>query len=240
MLNIGTLNAHTVEGMRIAGKQVRELGHPIVLDPVGAGASTLRTKTAIEFVDSLGVSVIRGNMSEVKAISGASASTRGVDANAADVVCEDNLGSACEFARSLSERTGAIVAITGAIDVIADAKRAFAVFNGSPIMSRITGAGCMLSCVCGVYAGAASGVLRSSDAEVAGELAGALDAAASQPALLDAIVAAVTQFGVAGEIASSRMLPQDGNGSFRTYLLDALFNMDAPTLERNARVQEVV
>lgn len=217
VLNIGTLNECSVQAMRIAGRRARELGRPIVLDPVGAGASRLRTNVAAELVEGLGVSVIRCNMSEAKAIAGVGGAPHGVDALTDDAVDEGGLAAAADFARSLSAKTGAIVAITGAIDIAADAERAFAVMGGSPMMGRITGAGCMLSCVCGAYAGAAS----------------------ASSALLEHVVACVAQFGVAGEIAASRMSPQDGNGSFRAYLLDALFNMDARTVESYARVQEV-
>ena len=80
VLNIGTLNQHTIEGMFAAGERAAELGHPIVLDPVGAGASTLRTTTAGDLLDKFPIAVIRGNMSEVKALAGGAASTRGVDA----------------------------------------------------------------------------------------------------------------------------------------------------------------
>lgn len=215
VLNIGTLNAHTIEGMRIAAARATELSHSIVLDPVGAGASALRTETACELLDRFGVSVIRGNMSEVKAIAGASASTRGVDVNPEDVVTDENLTSSAAFAKGVAERTGAVVAITGAIDIVADGTRAFAIRNGSPLMGKITGAGCMLSAVTGAYA------------------------VANATQLLEGTLAAVAAMGVAGEVAQARMTPADGNGSFRTYLLDALYNLNGDILERKAKVQEI-
>ena len=94
VLNIGTLNARSIEAMHVAGARAAELGHAIVLDPVGAGASALRTDTAGELLDELPVRVVRGNMSEVKALAGASAATRGVDVNPDDVVTEENLRTA--------------------------------------------------------------------------------------------------------------------------------------------------
>lgn len=215
VLNIGTLNASTICGMRAAAEVATKLGRPIVLDPVGAGASTLRTETASELLDGYAVSVIRGNMSEVKAIAGASASTRGVDVNPEDMVTEENLAANATFAKGVAARTGVVVAITGAIDVVADANRAFAIRNGSPLMGKITGAGCMLSAVSGAYA------------------------VANEDALLEGIVACVAGMGVAGEMAASRMAPADGNGSFRTYLLDALFNLNGDILESRAKVQEI-
>ena len=215
VLNIGTLNEHTIEGMKVAAAKASELGHPIVLDPVGAGASTLRTETAGMLLDSYDVKVIRANMSEVKALAGAAAATRGVDVNPDDVVTEDNLQASAAFARQMAAKTGAVMAVTGAIDIVADADRAFAIRNGSPIMGKITGAGCMLTCVVAAYA------------------------VANPDALLEGVVAAVANMGVAGEIAETRMQPVDGNASFRTYLIDALYNMNGQALEAVARVEEV-
>ena len=214
-LNIGTLNTRSVEGMFVAGARASELGHPIVLDPVGAGASALRTRTAGDLLDKLDVSVIRGNMSEVKALAGGASSTRGVDVCPDDAVTDDNLAASAAFARAFAAQTGAVVAITGAIDVVADGKRAYAIRNGSALMGRITGAGCMLSCLCTAYA------------------------VANPAALLDATVAAVAGMGLAGQIAQGRMSGYDGNGSFRTYVLDALYHLDGDALEAGAKVEQV-
>ena len=216
VLNIGTLNAQTIQGMRVAGARASELGHPIVLDPVGAGASRLRTKTASELLDTCNVSVIRANMSEMKALAGAAAATRGVDVNPDDVVTDGNLASSSAFACELAAKMDAIVAITGAIDIVADARRAYAIRNGVPVMGRITGAGCMLTCIVAAYA------------------------VANPDAMTEAVAAAIANEGLAGQIAAERMSPQDGNGSFRTYLLDALYNMDAETLEAGAVVEQVI
>lgn len=215
VLNIGTLNEHTIEGMYVAGSRARDLQHPIVLDPVGAGASPLRTNTAAGLLNTVGAQVIRGNMSEMKALAGAAAATRGVDVNPDDAVTPDNLGESAAFAKTLAAKTGAIIAITGAIDIVADAERAFAIGNGSPLMGKITGAGCMLTCVTAAYA------------------------VANSTAMLEGVVAAVTGMGVAGEMAAARMQPVDGNASFRTYLIDALFNLNGEALEAVARVEEV-
>lgn len=215
VLNIGTLNGHTIEGMKVAAARATELGHPIVLDPVGAGASALRTATAGMLLDGYAVGVVRGNMSEMKALAGAAATTRGVDASPHDVVTPDNLEENAAFAKDLARQTGAAVAITGAIDIVADGERAFAVGNGVPFMSRITGTGCMLSCITGAFVAANPG----------------------QP--LEAALAAVTTMGTAGQMAMARMQPVDGNGSFRTYLLDALTNINGDALEAMARVQEL-
>lgn len=215
VLNIGTLNERTIEGMRVAGEKATELGHPIVLDPVGAGASQLRTATAGELLDGYDVKVIRGNMSEMKALAGAAASTRGVDVNPDDVVTDDNLVGSAAFAKGLAAKTGAVIAITGAIDLVASADRACAIRNGSPLMGKITGAGCMLTCVVAAYA------------------------VANPEMLFEGVTAAVAGMGVAGEMAAARMQPVDGNASFRTYLIDALHNLNGQALEAIVRVEEI-
>lgn len=215
VLNIGTLNELTIEGMLAAGERARDLGHPIVLDPVGAGASALRTETAAELLNMVGAQVIRANMSEVKALAGAAAATRGVDVNPDDAVTEENLQASAEFVKQVAAKTGAIVAVTGAIDIVADAERAFAIRNGAPIMGKITGAGCMLTCVTAAYA------------------------VANPDMMLEAVVAAVAGMGAAGEMALARMQPVDGNASFRTYLIDALYNINGEALEAIARVEEL-
>lgn len=215
VLNIGTLNQRSIEGMHRAGRRAAELGHAIVLDPVGAGASTLRTQTASDLLDELPVRVVRGNMSEIKALAGSAASTRGVDVNPDDVVTDENLIASGRAAHALAEKTGAVIAITGSIDVIADGQRAFAVRNGSPLLGKITGSGCMLSCLVAAYA-----TVLPEDA-------------------LEAAVSAVASMGWAGEVAAARMKPDDGNGSFRTYLLDALFNLTGAELREYARVEPI-
>ena len=215
VLNIGTLNEYTISGMHAAAARATELGHPIVLDPVGAGASALRTTTASELLDQYGVKVIRGNMSEMKALAGAAATTRGVDVNPDDAVTDANLVESAAFAKALAAKTGTIVAITGAIDLVADAQRAIAIRNGSSVMGKITGTGCMLTCVTAAYV------------------------VANPDALLEAVVAAVAGSGVAGEMALARMQPVDGNASFRTYLIDALYNMNGEALEVVSRIEEL-
>ena len=215
VINIGTLNEHTIEGMYAAGMRARDLGHPIVLDPVGAGASWLRTTTAVGLLNSIKMQVIRANMSEMKALVGSAAATRGVDVNPDDVVTEENLQASAAFAREVAARTGAIVVITGAIDLVADADTCYAIRNGAAIMGKITGTGCMLTCVVAAY------VVANPD----------------NP--LDAVVAAVAGHGLAGQIAESRMTHLDGNGSYRTYLLDAIYNMDAACLEHGALIELV-
>ena len=115
-INIGTLNKRSIEAMFVAGKRARELGHVILLDPVGAGASALRTNTAIRIMDELRPDVVRGNISEVKTLVLGSGSTKGVDADVADAVNEENLDEMVRFTKDFAKKSGSVIAITGAID----------------------------------------------------------------------------------------------------------------------------
>ena len=209
-INIGTLNSRTITSMVLAGKKANTLGHPVVLDPVGAGASQLRTDTANRLLREVKFTVIRGNISEVKTLASGAGTTKGVDADVADKVTEENLDSAVAFAKAFAARTGAVVAITGAIDIVADAHKAYCIRNGHPMMSSITGTGCQLSALTAAF----------------------VTANPDQP--LEAAAAAVCAMGLAGEIAHSRLSPLDGNSTYRNYIIDAIYNMTPAQLEEGA------
>lgn len=212
-INIGTLNQRTIPAMFAAGKRANELGHPVVLDPVGAGASTLRTDTALRLMREIRFSVIRGNISEIKTLALGSGTTKGVDADVADRVTDGNLDGAVTFAKDFSRRTGAIIAITGAIDIVADGERAFCIRNGRPEMSAITGTGCQLSALTAAF----------------------ITANPDRP--LEAAAAAVCAMGLCGEIAYERMTGLDGNSSYRNYIIDAMYRLTPAVLEDGANYE---
>lgn len=215
-INIGTLNARTIPTMFATGKRANELGHPVVLDPVGAGASKVRTQTAYDLMDQIGFAVIRGNISEIRTLATGEGSTRGVDAAVADVVTEQTIESGVDFARAFAERTGSVIAISGAIDIVADADRAYIIRNGHPLMARITGSGCMLTAILAAYQ------------------------TANREDPLKAAAAAVCMYGIAGQRAAERMQPRQGNATYRTLLIDAVNGMQADDLEDNADYELVV
>lgn len=212
-INIGTLNSRTVDSMRKAGKRANALGHTVVLDPVGAGASAFRTDTAKQLLEEIKCTVIRGNVSELKALHGEKSATKGVDADLSDSVTEENLPAAVAFAKGLSRKTGAVIAMTGAIDVVADAEKAYVIRNGKPLMSKITGTGCMLSGVTAAFC------------------------TANPEDTLDAAAAAVAAMGLCGELAFERLSGADGTGSYRTYIIDAMSNLDDQILEEGRKVE---
>ena len=212
-INIGTLNKSSIEGMYRAGRRAAALGHVVLLDPVGAGASALRTNTAVGLMDEIRFTAIRGNISEIKTLALGSGTTKGVDADVADAVTEDSLDGAVKFAKELAARTGAIIAITGAIDLVADADRCYVIRNGRPEMGRITGTGCQLS----------------------GMMTAFLAANPDTP--LEAAAAAVCTMGLAGEIGWSRMQEGDGNSTYRNRIIDAIYNMDGAALDAGAKYE---
>ena len=212
-INIGTLNQHTIPSMLLAGKQANTLGHPVVLDPVGAGASALRTNTAHALLEAVDFTAIRGNISEIKALALGNTSTKGVDADAADAIDEGNLDTVAGFANEFARKSGAIVVITGAIDVVADADRVCLICNGHPMMSRVTGTGCMLTALTAAYL------------------------AANPGNVFMATSAAVCSMGLAGERAYARLGGFDGNATYRSYIIDEICNLTGNILEAGARYE---
>lgn len=212
-INIGTLNSRTIDSMLIAGKKANALNHPVVLDPVGAGASKLRTDTAMKILSEVNLTVIRGNISEVKTLASGAGTTKGVDADVADRVTEENLDEAVAFTKAFAKKTGAVIAITGAIDIVADENKAYCIYNGHPMMSSITGTGCQLSAMTAAF----------------------VTANPEHP--LEATAAAVAAMGLAGEIAHNRLSEMDGNSSYRNYIIDAIYRMTPEQLERGAKYE---
>jgi len=146
VLNIGTLTDSWVDSMVLAGKKATELGIPIILDPVGAGATALRTNAAKRILAETRVSVIRGNASEILALGGGVANIKGVDAS-------DSVDAAAERAIGLAQELDVPLVITGEVDFITDGKRVVRVANGHPLMARVTGTGCGATAILGAFAG---------------------------------------------------------------------------------------
>ncbi|MDQ6597409.1 hydroxyethylthiazole kinase [Bacillus salipaludis] len=145
VLNIGTLNSAEVESMIIAGKSANEYGVPVILDPVGAGATAFRTETAKRLINEIRISVIRGNAAEIANVAGLDWEIKGVDAGQSN-------GDSVELAIQIAQKLKTVVVITGKDDVISDGQRTFIVHNGHPIQTKVTGSGCLLTSVIGAFA----------------------------------------------------------------------------------------
>ena len=212
-INIGTLNKNTIPSMFLAGKKANALGHIVLLDPVGAGASRLRTDTANRLMQEVRFDAVRGNISVIKTLCTGSGSTKGVDADAVDAVTEANLDNGVQLVKTFAAQTGCIIAVTGAIDLVSDGERCWCIRNGRAEMSRITGTGCQLSALMTAF------LVANPDRK------------------LDAAAAAVCMMGLAGEIGWANMQPGDGNSTYRNRIIDAIFNMTGDALEEGAKYE---
>lgn len=212
-INIGTLNKNTIPSMFLAGKKANALGHIVLLDPVGAGASRLRTDTANRLMQEVRFDAVRGNISEIKTLCTGSGSTKGVDADAVDAVTEANLDNGVQLVKTFAAQTGCIIAVTGAIDLVSDGECCWCIRNGRAEMSRITGTGCQLSALMTAF------LVANPDRK------------------LDAAAAAVCMMGLAGEIGWANMQPGDGNSTYRNRIIDAIFNMTGDALEEGAKYE---
>lgn len=210
--NLGAIEL--VDSMVSAGQAANRLGKPVVLDPVAAGGTQLRRDASARLLREVRFAAIRGNASEIRSLAGEAATGSGVDVSALDAVTEENLPRAVALAQELSRRTGAVITVSGAIDVVADAKRAAIFRGGCATMARITGSGCMLTALMGAFCGAMPG----------------------QP--FEAACAALGAMNLCGEIAEAQRLAKGtGNATFRTDLIDAVFNLTEENLEKGVRYE---
>ena len=209
-LNMGTLNSERIKAMINAGKRANVCGHPIVLDPVGVGVSTFRMEASKQLLDAISVAVIKGNVSEIRALALGQNMTTGVDAAQVDQVTEENVEEMVAFAKAFSKERNAVIVMTGRMDVVADENKAYCIRNGHPLMASITGTGCQLSALTTAFV------------------------AANPNQILEAVVAAVCTMGIAGEIAYKRMGALDGNASYRNYVIDAVCQMTTEQFEKGA------
>jgi hydroxyethylthiazole kinase len=171
VLNIGTLSRPWIDAMFLAGRVAKRRGIPIVLDPVGAGATSLRTQTALRILEELSPTIVRGNASEIRALGGADAATKGVDSihRSTDAVTA---------ARAISDRFGCVVSVSGASDIIVAGARIAQIHNGHPLMTRVTGSGCAATAFTGAFAAVNSSAFEAAAhamalSGIAGEMAAA-------------------------------------------------------------------
>jgi hydroxyethylthiazole kinase len=200
VVNIGTLTRDWIEGAHAAVAGAAAAGRPWILDPVGVGATPFRRETAQALVERR-PRIIRGNASEIMALTGAGAGGKGVDSTAGSEAAGD-------FARRLATATGAVVAVTGAVDLVTDGSRTLSVANGHELLTRTTASGCALTALIGAWA-----------------------AVLADP--LEATAGALAAYGVAAELAAARAR---GCGSFVPAFLDALGALDGDSAARLARI----
>lgn len=214
VINIGTLNSRSVEAMLEAGKKANELNIPVILDPVGAGATTYRTSIAKRIMEEVKLSVVRGNLSEIKTLFGVEAQTKGVDASESISEGESEFINTKILAKKFAKQLKTVVAITGAVDIITDGEKLYTVENGHKIMSKVTGTGCMCTALIGSF-------LAAGDNSFLAALSG------------------ITSMGIAGEVAYENLNKSyEGTGSLKTRILDAVYNLDKKIIAERGKINE--
>ncbi|KAM5553470.1 hydroxyethylthiazole kinase [Rosa sericea] len=201
-LNVGTLSADWLPAMKLAAQLARKSGKPWVLDPVAAGASGFRLKACLELVE-LKPTVIRGNASEIIALANATVGpTKGVDSSHEST-------DAVESAKSLARASGAVVAVSGAVDIVTDGERVVGAHNGVAMMTKITATGCSVTALIAAFV------------------------AVDQTHVLEATAAALSLFGIAGEMG---MEMANGPATLRIHLIDSLHGLDEVCVLSRVRI----
>ena len=210
--NLGAIDL--VDSMILAGKKANELGIPVVLDPVAAGGTALRRQLSAQLLEEVHFTSIRGNASEIRALAGQMSRGSGVDASSFDTVTPENLSQSVALIAALARKTGAVIAVSGVIDVVSDGTQTILLHNGCAAMARITGSGCMLTTLVGAFCAAVP----------------------EHP--FAATCAAMAAMGICGELAEEKRLRnQTGNATFRNDLIDAVFNLSEQDLKERIRYE---
>ncbi|MCL2475114.1 MAG: hydroxyethylthiazole kinase [Chloroflexi bacterium] len=206
VINIGTLNERTVKSMLLAGQKANERCIPVILDPVGAGASALRNQTVEKLLQEVKITVLRGNMSEIGFIAGVQKGARGVDA----AHNKDSLENSAAMVQEFAQKLNCVVAATGAIDILSDGQRMFYIKNGQAVLGGITGTGCMCTSLIASFCGAGKDYLSAA--------AGGL-----------------LCMGIAADLAWPKT-QKAGLGSLRMAIIDELSHMQSGTIEQYANI----
>ena len=210
--NLGAIDL--VDSMILAGKRANELGIPVVLDPVAAGGTMIRRESSARLLEEVHFTAIRGNASEIRALAGQMSRGSGVDVCTSDAMTEENLAQSMALVRQLAQDLHSVIAVSGKLDIVSDGTKTAVLRNGCATMARITGSGCMLTTLIGAFC------------------------AAAQEHPFEATCAAMAAMGICGEIAEEKRLQnKTGNATFRTDLIDAVFNLTEQELKERIRYE---
>ena len=220
LINIGTLTKQQIQTMKKAAKQATKQDKPFILDPVGIGISKIRNETPIEIIKESKPTIIRGNLSEIKAIAmfygilEECTTAKGVDAADTDVINEDTLNNNAEIVKNIAKKLEVTIAVSGPIDIISDGKTVYAIRNGDSMMSNITGTGCMLGCLMASYAAVSNALL--------------------------AALTATTVMGIAGQLAADKIMKNnEATGFFGVYMIDELSLINAEKIGKHANIKKI-
>ncbi len=220
VINIGTLTKTQIETMKKSANCAKENNKAFVLDPVGIGVSNIRNKTSIDLIKESKPTIIRGNLSEIKAIAKfygileECTTAKGVDVAAGDIINEETLDINASIVKNIAKKLDLTIAVSGPIDIISDGKEVYTINNGDSMLSKITGSGCMLGSIMGAYA------------------------AITSP--LDAAICATLVMGISGEIAAEKVKQlNQGTGSFGIYLMDELYKISKDTILDKSNLNKI-
>ena len=217
IINLGNLLNDQIPTITKASQETKKTQTPLILDPVAVGVSKLRNDITRKVIDQSEVNIIRSNMSEIKAIGklygilDETITAKGVDAAADDKITWDNIEENAQIIEEIAKKLNTTIAVSGKIDIITNAKQTYYIDNGDQMMSKITGSGCMLTCIIGAY----HAVTESLEAAITGTLV----------------------MTIAGQLAyRTCQYNKQASGSFRTYLIDELYKMNEETINKYAKL----
>lgn len=206
VLNMGTLTEKEVKSMLIAGSSANGHGVPVIFDPVGVGATPYRTETAKRILGEINISIIRGNAAEIANAAGHQWEIKGVDAGEAQ-------GNTIELAGTVAKELGSVAVITGKQDVVSDGTITYTINNGHPYLTKVTGAGCLLTSVIGAFSAVDKDPVKAS-------------------------VAALVVYGTAAEMAAEAANDK-GPGTFQIEFLNSLYNITASDIEARGSFEKI-
>ena len=208
LVNLGCVTDSRLAAMQVSGRESLDFGIPCVIDLVGVGCSLLRLQFARKFIGAFHPAVIKGNLSELKAFAGTPTAAAGVDAAADDTLTPENTERTLDQLSRLARRTGAVILATGETDIVANGDNALMLCNGTPMLSRVTGTGCVAGALTAVGLAAGDG--------------------------MTAVALAVSMLGISGELAAETAR---GTGSFRVALMDALNTLENNTFTKRLHIE---
>ncbi len=200
-INLGNINDTRMKSILLSGKTAFENNIPAIIDIVGVACSSLRLDFTNKFISECHPKVIKGNLSELKALCGIKSHAKGIDAGEKDAVTNDNLPATITMLKSLSSKTGAVVAATGVVDIVTDGSETYLIKNGCEMLSMITGTGCMLNVLTAAFI--------------------------SNKNIIGGTVLATAFMGICGELSQNTK----GTGTFKAALLDFLFSLSDDKLK---------
>lgn len=208
-VNLGNISDERMKSIMISGNTAYKNKVPSVIDLVGVGCSKLRLEFSKQFIKDCKPAVIKGNMSEIKALCGINNNTKGIDVNKSDIVSDKNLDKSIQLALKCSNDTNSVIAITGEIDIIAYKDKAYLIYNGHKMLSETTGTGCMLNALIAAYI--------------------------SSNNILNSTILATLVLDISGELSSNCK----GIGSFKIELFDNIYNLTDDIILQKLKLEEV-